>query len=742
MFLRCIFFHLFHRSKHYFCFALGALVAIFGGCNSEDSLWDLPISYVEGRVASGDYGFLRNVDYSRYRIRDVSRLGSSASFYLAHIFERISMGSMSSDLLRVTFNNGEEPWRMEAGLLLLDRFERDRDWRSARRIATIGLRRYPDNLSYYRHVLNANYWLEEDARLLNLLPDYQELINYEDDNPIWEIRHRQSEVMLWRLVVAYRNGNDEWRRLADQFFSDYTASQFHHRFFLYLQSNPRLENALFERQRRFFEAKTNVATGEYDRAAEIFSALIPTLSVSEIRGYFSPRSIRDLGRAYLYSESAGGAGAELMGALLPMLETSNSGVAHEWLGRLYNAVDSHNLSARHFREALEITPDDRHLWLYFREILEIGPRDFAEALEARYNEIDNPAYFSDLLQRLVSELLWERDWETLLRTRDIVEAIGARRDRAQWNVILAEAARIGLFAATQERRESLRAGLIDGYIQNESYFYAALSGSLLGREASPALRSSPIDDPLVVASDCMIIVDGFIRYSLLQEANAWSRTCADRLDPETFVEIARLYGEAGEYSTSLRVMDTIYRAGALPVDTARQKLVYPLAFRDQVDDVVSRYHLPRAMFYSLLRVESYFSPEIISRAGAIGLAQMMPATAEDMIWRMGIDAPDLTDPEDNLEIGGFYFNDLLRAFREEPALALSAYNAGITRVRRWRREYPDFSSLLLIEAMPFRETRQYVRSIMVAAMRYTHIYEEDSDIRSVISLFFPTMRAL
>ncbi len=254
--------------------------------------------------------------------------------------------------------------------------------------------------------LNANYWLEEDARLLNLLPDYQELINYEDDNPIWEIRHRQSEVMLWRLVVAYRNGNDEWRRLADQFFSDYTASQFHHRFFLYLQSNPRLENALFERQRRFFEAKTNVATGEYDRAAEIFSALIPTLSVSEIRGYFSPRSIRDLGRAYLYSESAGGAGAELMGALLPMLETSNSGVAHEWLGRLYNAVDSHNLSARHFREALEITPDDRHLWLYFREILEIGPRDFAEALEARYNEIDNPAYFSDLLQRLVSELLW------------------------------------------------------------------------------------------------------------------------------------------------------------------------------------------------------------------------------------------------------------------------------------------------------------------------------------------------
>ena len=92
----------------------------------------------------------------------------------------------------------------------------------------------------------------------------------------------------------------------------------------------------------------------------------------------------------------------------------------------------------------------------------------------------------------------------------------------------------------------------------------------------------------------------------------------------------------------------------------------------------------------MIGVESSFDPESVSRVGAIGLMQLRPFVAEalaeddpDIEWT---DASMLFDPETNIRLGLRYYASLLDTFDGDHAKALSAYNYGPTRVRRWLRE--------------------------------------------------------
>ena len=114
--------------------------------------------------------------------------------------------------------------------------------------------------------------------------------------------------------------------------------------------------------------------------------------------------------------------------------------------------------------------------------------------------------------------------------------------------------------------------------------------------------------------------------------------------------------------------------------------------------------------------------DIRSRAGALGLMQLMPATARQVARREKMPRPrhaDILEPARNLQIGSLYMNRLEQRYNGHTVLATAAYNAGPGRVKQWRPPR-TVSSEAWIELIPFKETRRYVRSVLAYHVIYAH----------------------
>ena len=122
----------------------------------------------------------------------------------------------------------------------------------------------------------------------------------------------------------------------------------------------------------------------------------------------------------------------------------------------------------------------------------------------------------------------------------------------------------------------------------------------------------------------------------------------------------------------------------------------------------------------MVRQESAFDQEAVSRAGARGLMQLMPQTALRVARQLRIpySRRRLTrDPTYNLRLGQAYLRDRVTDFDGSLILALAAYNAGPMRVERWLRAYGDpgpniYAAVDWIESIPFTETRNYVQRVL------------------------------
>lgn len=156
------------------------------------------------------------------------------------------------------------------------------------------------------------------------------------------------------------------------------------------------------------------------------------------------------------------------------------------------------------------------------------------------------------------------------------------------------------------------------------------------------------------------------------------------------------------------------------------ELRFPLAFPDIVTDVSEKMGDKTALnpylIYAVARQESHFSHDAKSRAGALGLMQLLPSTARATARRAGVRyrrAWDLLSPSTNIALGSFYLNTLLNRFDNNRFLAAAAYNAGPTRVARWLKETGNKLPYdVWIETIPYSETRRYVQNVLA----YTVIY--------------------
>ena len=166
------------------------------------------------------------------------------------------------------------------------------------------------------------------------------------------------------------------------------------------------------------------------------------------------------------------------------------------------------------------------------------------------------------------------------------------------------------------------------------------------------------------------------------------------------------------------------------------RVAYPDRFWKEVKSAAEPMSFEPRLFHALVREESNFNQNIVSYAGARGLSQVMPRTAQQTAkWLgMGFQLKDLFKPDTNLKIGAKYLDVVYKQMDESPFLALASYNAGPGRVYKWADRFGDVPIDEYVENIPIRQTRIYVKRVMESWQTYRW-YFDDGDAFPDLSRF-------
>jgi len=150
--------------------------------------------------------------------------------------------------------------------------------------------------------------------------------------------------------------------------------------------------------------------------------------------------------------------------------------------------------------------------------------------------------------------------------------------------------------------------------------------------------------------------------------------------------------------------------------------LYPLPFFKEVTTWSQQRQLNPLLVTALIRQESGFDPEIRSNAGALGLMQMLPATAKWVAGKTHLQQYNLENPNDNIQLGTWFLDYTLQEFDNDSMLAVASYNAGTTNVSNWLVQIGKSDPDMFVEAIPFPETRNYVRQVFGNYWNYLRLY--------------------
>lgn len=162
------------------------------------------------------------------------------------------------------------------------------------------------------------------------------------------------------------------------------------------------------------------------------------------------------------------------------------------------------------------------------------------------------------------------------------------------------------------------------------------------------------------------------------------------------------------------------------MDYVLKTYVYPMPYSNLIEKYARSNNVSPALVAGVALAESKFKKEATSNTGALGLMQLMPETAhwiaEEMNQPKMTDA-DIKEPAANIQLGTWYLAYLLDEFKGNEVLALAAYNAGRGHVEEWMKEFGWGYDFTQVSAIPFPETRTYVRTVLENKDKYAELYK-------------------
>ncbi len=268
----------------------------------------------------------------------------------------------------------------------------------------------------------------------------------------------------------------------------------------------------------------------------------------------------------------------------------------------------------------------------------------------------------------------------------------------------------------------------------DQHYYGYRAAGRLQGLGKPVPRSPAATAKRVMASNALHLKKGRALRSLglgdeaVEEYSEQVRTRPE--DRGGLAEACRAFVDLQRYSKAVWLAGKILRPifvqenGQPPIPEFWQCL-YPLGHWPLVGDQAQQQGLDPYLVTALIREESAFGPQVVSRAGARGLMQLMPQTAEQVVrdyrLTLGVPAP-LDVPEVNVWLGTIHLAELIRDNGGNLTLAVASYNAGIQAVRRWRDRFGFLDEEEFTEDIPYTETRNYVKRVLGSYERYKTLY--------------------
>jgi soluble lytic murein transglycosylase len=192
------------------------------------------------------------------------------------------------------------------------------------------------------------------------------------------------------------------------------------------------------------------------------------------------------------------------------------------------------------------------------------------------------------------------------------------------------------------------------------------------------------------------------------------------------------YEAINSYHRSASISELSFAADRIHggVDGSRALWVsaFPQAYKKLVQRAASAQQVPEEWVWGIMRAESMYKTDVISPVGAKGLMQLMPSTSKNLA-RLGdvkdFKVDDLLEPKVNIPLGAQYLARLGRQLHGNLSLVAAAYNAGPHRVQGWLVSFGHLETDEFIEHIPFVETRNYVKKVLLNDWSYRMIYAKD-----------------
>jgi soluble lytic murein transglycosylase len=333
---------------------------------------------------------------------------------------------------------------------------------------------------------------------------------------------------------------------------------------------------------------------------------------------------------------------------------------------------------------------------------------------AAFEDVPATAVDAQVQEWRVRAALWNGDFARALAWIEQMPPTLAMQPRWRYWHARATAATLGAPAAAAMFGEI--AGLRD--------YYGYLAADRLAQPYNLNVRPSPLDP---AAQTALSIMAGMIRAhelfdcDMIDEATSEWNAALDGADNALKVQAALLASRWGWFAQSIT---TLAQTGEFDDVTLR----YPRPFLEAVSSAGKLAQVPQDWILAVMRQESLFRKDAVSRADARGLMQMVPSTASAVARRWHLPPPGrdgLFDPSIALPLGGAYLRELLDRYGEQLSLSLAAYDAGPAAVAHWLPQKP-MDADVWIENIPYNETRGYVQHIVEHIVAYASVRGADA----------------
>lgn len=489
--------------------------------------------------------------------------------------------------------------------------------------------------------------------------------------------------------------------------------------------------------------------------------------------------LSDIGKAILYGTDDYFSSARKLDRVVKNYNPAQQFYIYFYAARLYDKAGRYRTqTVNRFKSAIENAQDgnqfDNALWYLLNFELRTSTDDIISTLKTYGSKINSPSYFDDFFDSLSVLLLSSHKWQDFYEVWKETNSNFSEETAGKFAYISGRLIEEGL-AKGDEGLKTRQT--VDAYTTvlagGGDLYYKVLALERLNLSEDEMIHSMMLTKEKVPEYEKKFdlssenaagrLLAGYAAFGFPERIyaeflmNRKELSVFDCVNAARFLNRCAVLSEKSDDSNnynvqSLRIASRSYDSAKGKIPLELLELTFPRFYQNQVEKSSDENNLPRYLLYALVRSESFFDSKITSRAGAVGLTQLMESTAADEAKKAKLDDYDIFDPQTNLNFGAHYLANLIsRVPENNELLALFAYNAGLTHVRSWiSASQKDWAQAtgnasrgpcgiptdLFLESLPFPETRDYGRKLVSAAALYGWLYEGKTPAETVREIMY------